>query len=371
MKDLEAKYHTPENCPNLCVPKVNPVLWHDLPRSSKTKDLGLQEVQRGIVKATQPILTLLEDALVALKVQEKIEPSTFVSKLSDSVTFMCHASYKTSMTRRETLEDVINSNYKQSKEAVFFKLRRAIPLSLQKGKPSEFQVLEHNNKVTTEATLTHLNKSVIETSEGQCPAISSDCTNLANTDLVPGFTDSVSDETYPPTSHEQSTLPSEQANSSSYGKEASPCRLDLISQHLRERGVSEQAAQLVCSSWSKGTEKQYRPAWQKWCSWCSKEQIEPLQATPAQVANFLSVEFGANKSYSTLNLYRSAISSTLHVIEENKIGEHPIVSRCIKVSWCSWLHNGAISGYNNQNAVTLPLGRYILLRVLLSILKEK
>ncbi|XP_068725535.1 uncharacterized protein [Montipora capricornis] len=282
MKDLEAKYHTPENCPNLCVPKVNPVLWHDLPRSSKTKDLGLQEVQRGIVKATQPILTLLEDALVALKVQEKIEPSTFVSKLSDSVTFMCHASYKTSMTRRETLEDVINSNYKQSKEAVFFKLRRAIPLSLQKGKPSEFQVLEHNNKVTTEATLTHLNKSVIETSEGQCPAISSDCTNLANTDLVPGFTDSVSDETYPPTSHEQSTLPSEQANSSSYGKEASPCRLDLISQHLRERGVSEQAAQLVCSSWSKGTEKQYRPAWQKWCSWCSKEQIEPLQATPAQ-----------------------------------------------------------------------------------------
>lgn len=32
MKDLEAKYYTPENCPNLCVPKVNPELWHDLPR---------------------------------------------------------------------------------------------------------------------------------------------------------------------------------------------------------------------------------------------------------------------------------------------------------------------------------------------------
>ena len=51
--------------------------------------------------------------------------------------------------------------------------------------------------------------SVIENSEGQCPAISSDCTNLANGDLVPGFTDPVSDETCPPTSHEQSTLPSE------------------------------------------------------------------------------------------------------------------------------------------------------------------
>ena len=116
MKDLDAKYHTPENCPNLCVPKVNPKLWHDLPRSSKTKDLALQEVQRGIVKATQPMAIHtfldLEDALVALKVQEKIEPGTIVSKLADSVTFMCHASYKTSMTRRETLKDVINSNYR-------------------------------------------------------------------------------------------------------------------------------------------------------------------------------------------------------------------------------------------------------------------
>lgn len=69
-------------------------------------------MQRGIVKATQPILTLLEDALVALKVQEKIEPRTVVSKLADSVTSMCHASYKTSMTRRETLKDVINPNYR-------------------------------------------------------------------------------------------------------------------------------------------------------------------------------------------------------------------------------------------------------------------
>lgn len=110
--------------------------------------------------------------------------------------------------------------------------------------------------------MSHLNKSVIETSEAQCPAISSDCTNLANTDLVPGFTDSVSDETYPPTSHEQSTLPNEQANSSSYGK----------------------------------------------------EEIDPLQATPAQVANFLSVEFGANKSYSTLNLYR--VFSTFSLLHQ-------------------------------------------------------
>ena len=104
MEDLNAKYHPPENSPNRCVPKVNPELWHDLPRSSKSKDLALQEVRRGIVKPTQTILTLLEDALAALKVQEKIEPGTVVPKLADSVAFMCHANDKTSMTRRETLK---------------------------------------------------------------------------------------------------------------------------------------------------------------------------------------------------------------------------------------------------------------------------
>lgn len=112
MKELEAKYHTPENCTNLCVPKVNPELWHDLQRPSKTKDLALQEVQRGIVKATQPILSILEEALAAQKRKETIEPSTIVTKLADSVTLLCHASYKTSMTRRETLKDVINTNYR-------------------------------------------------------------------------------------------------------------------------------------------------------------------------------------------------------------------------------------------------------------------
>ena len=166
---------------------MNPELWHDLPGSSKTKDLALQEVQRGILKATQPILTLFQDALVAVKVQEKIEPGTIVSKLADSLTFICHASYKTSMIRRETLKDVINSNYRSvcgqntplgkclfgdelpkyiidiaevnkmtkkisssqqgssssGKRDKDIKLRRSILLSLQKGKPSEFQVLEY------------------------------------------------------------------------------------------------------------------------------------------------------------------------------------------------------------------------------------
>ena len=49
LKELQDKYKTPQNCKFLCVPKVNLELWHALPRHTKTKDLGIQEVQKNIV----------------------------------------------------------------------------------------------------------------------------------------------------------------------------------------------------------------------------------------------------------------------------------------------------------------------------------
>ena len=104
-----------------------------------------------------------------------------------------------------------------------------------------------------------------------------------------------------------------------------------------------------------GDKKKYRLPWQRWCSWCSKEQIDPLQATPAQVANFLLVEFDANKSYSSLNLYRSAISSTLQVIKENKIGEHPIVSRCMKGIYVCKAHTPRHQSTWDASKVTINL----------------
>ena len=64
-KELQDKYKTPQNCKFLCVPKVNLELWHDLPRHTKSKDLGIQEVQKNIVKSAQPLVQLFDSVLVA------------------------------------------------------------------------------------------------------------------------------------------------------------------------------------------------------------------------------------------------------------------------------------------------------------------
>ena len=67
LKDLYEKYKTPANCKYLCVPKINSELWHDLSKESKSNGLGLLELQKGIVKASQPIIQLFDSALKARK----------------------------------------------------------------------------------------------------------------------------------------------------------------------------------------------------------------------------------------------------------------------------------------------------------------
>ena len=69
-KPLESKFKelqdkTPQNCKFLCVPKVNLELWHDLPRHTKSKDLGIQEVQKNIVKSAHTLVQLFDSVLVA------------------------------------------------------------------------------------------------------------------------------------------------------------------------------------------------------------------------------------------------------------------------------------------------------------------
>ena len=111
LKELQDKYKTPENCKVLCVPKINLELWHDLPRATKTRDLGLQELQKNIFRSAQPML-LLFDTVVKAKAEKKaIQPIEFSPTLADAVTLIGHASYLASLKRREFLKPDISSAY--------------------------------------------------------------------------------------------------------------------------------------------------------------------------------------------------------------------------------------------------------------------
>ena len=107
-KELQDKYKSPKNCNFLCVPKVNLELWHDLPRSTKYKDLGLQEIQKHLVKSVQPMIQLLD---TVLKLQVEQTPVDSSQILLDAVTLLGHASYLTSLKRQGFLKPDIAPAY--------------------------------------------------------------------------------------------------------------------------------------------------------------------------------------------------------------------------------------------------------------------
>ena len=107
-------------------------------------------------------------------------------------------------------------------------------------------------------------------------------------------------------------------------------RPDCIRNSLQSRGLSDKAISLLCASWRSNTESSYSSSWRIWEKWCSSEGVNPLCATIENVLEFLTDQFHQGKKYSTLNTYRSTISTTHVPLDGFQIGKHPLVSRLMK-----------------------------------------
>ena len=62
------------------------------------------------------------------------------------------------------------------------------------------------------------------------------------------------------------------------------------------------------------TRYSYQSAWNVWSGWCFRGGRDPFSIDLNSVLSFLSDDFELGKSYSTLNVYRSMISSTLGLL---------------------------------------------------------
>ena len=108
------EYKSPKNCNFSCVPKVNLELWHDLqlPRSTKSKDLiGLQEIQKNLVKSALPMIQLLDTVLKLQVEQTPVDSSQILPLIADGATLLGHASYLTSLKRPEFIKPDIAPAY--------------------------------------------------------------------------------------------------------------------------------------------------------------------------------------------------------------------------------------------------------------------
>ena len=60
--------------------------------------------------------------------------------------------------------------------------------------------------------------------------------------------------------------------------QVNPSTMAGIGGCLKDRGLSQQAAELVLQSWREGTRKQYNPYIKRWQLYCSKRQIDSISA---------------------------------------------------------------------------------------------
>ena len=104
--------------------------------------------------------------------------------------------------------------------------------------------------------------------------------------------------------------------------------------YLRERyrgqQLSEEATELMLSSWRIKTNKSHDSLFTKWHCWCSERGSDPFRSPIAQVANFLAYLYKEGYQYSSVNAYRLAISSVHEKIDGYTVGQHSLVCRLVK-----------------------------------------
>ena len=92
------------------------------------------------------------------------------------------------------------------------------------------------------------------------------------------------------------------------------------------KGVPVEALEIVMSSISASTFKQYDSALKQWSAYCSDQGCNYFTPTRSTVLKFLTSKFNNGASYGTLNTLRSAIS----LLSQEKIGEDPMICKFLR-----------------------------------------
>lgn len=155
--------------------------------------------------------------------------------------------------------------------------------------------------------------------------------NLANPALVAGSVEASNISAS--TTAKQSNPPNRPVRSEQSSPDVSSPSLGRVS-HLYQRfqaeGIPTNVADLLIAATRTSTHKTYESSWNRWCRWCSGRQIDPLSSSINDILTFLTEVFNEGLAYRSINVLRSAISSTHPKIDGYSVGQHPYVTRLLR-----------------------------------------
>ena len=158
-----------------------------------------------------------------------------------------------------------------------------------------------------------------------------DSTFMAQQTMISRAPKSVGVTTGISASNPKPTCSAKRQDSASKPGPSSASRLGIVKQSLRDRQFSSDGAEHVSKARRESTVKVYDAKWQIFRRWADQRKIDPIQATPQIVADFLTFLFSVKKcQVSTIKGYRSTISNTLKYKTGYDFGSHPVLSELIK-----------------------------------------
>ena len=98
-------------------------------------------------------------------------------------------------------------------------------------------------------------------------------------------------------------------------------RISYLQQRYQAEGIPRNATQLLISATRNSTQKTYESSWKRWCSWCDKEKTDPISASLNSILSFLADCFDEGLQYRSINVLRSALSSTHPKIDGHPVGQ--------------------------------------------------
>ena len=110
---IQVKYLRPENCEYLKVRRVNAKLWDDLLDKVKSRDVGFQAFQKGLIKGIVPIASLASKLVETKKNKAQSIPVADAYDLAiDALTFLGNSVFEFSMKRIEMLKSEVAPGFK-------------------------------------------------------------------------------------------------------------------------------------------------------------------------------------------------------------------------------------------------------------------
>ena len=156
-------------------------------------------------------------------------------------------------------------------------------------------------------------------------------THLASSTMVATTTEPPGRATCPPpelqTPPEGPSRPSED---SSNVPQTTLSRVSCLRGQYQTMGIPDNVTEILLSASRPSTRKTYQSAWRRWSGWCVKRKTDPLSAPLTDILLYLTEYFNSGAAYRSVNVARSAISTSHTKLNGLPVGQNPLVIQLLK-----------------------------------------